>query len=235
MELTRDEGVDVVLNSLSDAFIAKSFAVLRPNGRFIEIGRRGILSKEQAAHLRPDVFYEAFDLAAIMNNSPEVLRPMFEQILSDCAAGRLQPLPGTIFPMEAVVGALRFMQQARHIGKIVIQQPKWAGGRSIDAPDAFEGQSTYLVTGAFGGIGLGLTRWLFERGARHFALVGRGQPSEAVMARIAELEPAPSATASARAGRTKANRLPTSSRKGWRRCRRCAAFSTWPAPWMTAP
>lgn len=188
MEITADVGVDVVLNSLSDAFIAKSFAVLKENGRFIEIGRRGILSKEQAVQLRPDVFYEAFDLAAIMNTTPDVLRPMLAKIVSACAAGWLQPLPARIFPMEAVVGGLHFMQQARHIGKIVIQKPKWGGGRSIDAPNAFSDEGSYLITGAFGGIGLGLVKWLFERGARHFALVGRGDPSAAVTVRIAELE-----------------------------------------------
>jgi len=187
MEMTASEGVDVVLNSLSDEFISKSLSILRPNGRFIEIGRRGILSREQAKKLRPDVYYEAFDLTAVMNTRTDILQPMFEQVMTACAARRLQPLPATIFPIEDAVGAFRYMLEARHIGKIVVNQQPWSGGKPIDAPDAFSDQNTYLITGAFGGIGLGLVRWLFERGARQFALVGRNRPSSEAAARIEEM------------------------------------------------
>jgi acyl transferase domain-containing protein len=37
---------------------------------------------------------------------------------------------------------------------------------------------TYLVTGATGGVGLHLTRWLADQGARHLALVARREPGE---------------------------------------------------------
>jgi NADPH:quinone reductase-like Zn-dependent oxidoreductase len=44
--LTDGAGVDLVLNSLADEFCAKSLATLGKNGRFLEIGKRGILSPE---------------------------------------------------------------------------------------------------------------------------------------------------------------------------------------------
>ena len=37
---------------------------------------------------------------------------------------------------------------------------------------------SYLVTGAFGGIGLALAEWLADRGARHLVLTGRRSPAE---------------------------------------------------------
>lgn len=37
-------GVDVVLNSLSGEFLTKSLALLKPFGRFIEIGKRDIMA-----------------------------------------------------------------------------------------------------------------------------------------------------------------------------------------------
>ena len=131
LDITRGDGVDVVLNSLSGEFIARV-------SRFC--ARAGVSSRsanatsgrpEQAAHLRPDVFYDVFDLAAIMSNPPEVLRPMFDLISSGLRAGRTcNRCRPRSFHMEAVVGALRFMQQARHIGKIVIQQPN-VGRREV--------------------------------------------------------------------------------------------------------
>jgi acyl transferase domain-containing protein/acyl carrier protein len=50
--------------------------------------------------------------------------------------------------------------------------------------------AAYLVTGGLGGIGLALSRWLIERGARHLVLTGRtaDAATAAQRTRIAELE-----------------------------------------------
>merc|ERR1712151_1373000 len=53
------DGIDVVLNSLShDDYIPRSLALLREGGRFMEIGKRGIWSKEQVLEAHPHVMYE---------------------------------------------------------------------------------------------------------------------------------------------------------------------------------
>ncbi len=62
MQLTDGKGVDIVLNSLADEFIPKSISVLAENGRFIELGKRGIWSAEQFAEVKPNAFYQAVDL-----------------------------------------------------------------------------------------------------------------------------------------------------------------------------
>jgi NAD(P)-dependent dehydrogenase (short-subunit alcohol dehydrogenase family)/aryl carrier-like protein len=49
------------------------------------------------------------------------------------------------------------------------------------------GDATYLVTGATGGIGLHLIRWLTGRGARHIALVARREPSDEAASVFEEL------------------------------------------------
>ncbi|HEY5808070.1 MAG TPA: beta-ketoacyl synthase N-terminal-like domain-containing protein, partial [Povalibacter sp.] len=60
MRATGGRGVDVVLNSLAGEFIAKSVAVLAPGGRFLELGKRGILTPAEFAVLRPDCTYHAY-------------------------------------------------------------------------------------------------------------------------------------------------------------------------------
>ncbi len=40
MRLTDGEGVDVVLNSLSGEMLFKSLSLLKPMGRFLELGKR---------------------------------------------------------------------------------------------------------------------------------------------------------------------------------------------------
>jgi len=61
MELTEGQGVDLVLNSLADEFCAKSLSTLAKNGRFLEIGKRGILSRKPVKEQRPDVSYFIVD------------------------------------------------------------------------------------------------------------------------------------------------------------------------------
>jgi len=45
----------------------------------------------------------------------------------------------------------------------------------------------YLVTGGLGGIGLRLARWMVDHGARHLALLGRGEPSDGAAEILQEL------------------------------------------------
>ena len=51
-------------------------------------------------------------------------------------------------------------------------------GAEVREPPCAAADGTYLVTGATGGVGLHLTRWLADQGARHLALVARREPGE---------------------------------------------------------
>ena len=52
LDLTDGEGVDLVLNSLAGEAIDKSLSILRPYGRFIEIGKTDIY-KNRKIGMRP--------------------------------------------------------------------------------------------------------------------------------------------------------------------------------------
>ncbi|MCF8142167.1 MAG: thioester reductase domain-containing protein [Cyanobium usitatum Tobar12.5m-G36] len=167
LEATGGRGVDVVLNSLKGDWVDASFAALAEGGRFVELGKIEIWSREQAAERRPDARYLPFDLLEVAVADPALVRGLLLELLADLEAGHYAPIPLQIFPIARSVEAFRLMAQARHVGKVVISQGErpepWLIG-----PDA-----TYLVTGAFGGIGQQLCHWLAARGARSLVLVGR--------------------------------------------------------------
>ncbi|WP_193200202.1 type I polyketide synthase [Nostoc sp. MG11] len=52
----------------------------------------------------------------------------------------------------------------------------------------FREDSTYVITGGLGGLGLLVARWMVERGARHLVLVGRSGAKDAVQTQLQELE-----------------------------------------------
>jgi NAD(P)-dependent dehydrogenase (short-subunit alcohol dehydrogenase family) len=96
----------------------------------------------------------------------------------------LHPLPYLTFEAEEVIEAFRYMQQARHIGKIVVTYRNGISGATMAQPPArpslvLPEDGTYLVTGGLGGFGLRTAQWLVERGARHLVLISRSGPASA--------------------------------------------------------
>ncbi|MEM9763732.1 MAG: alpha/beta fold hydrolase, partial [Pseudomonadota bacterium] len=72
------------------------------------------------------------------------------------------------------------MQNAEHIGKLVIVPPAMQ--------DAVRADGSYLITGGLGGLGLLIARQLTQDGARHLILMGRRPPKAHAAAEIQALE-----------------------------------------------
>jgi acyl transferase domain-containing protein/NADPH:quinone reductase-like Zn-dependent oxidoreductase len=179
MTHTNGEGVDIVLNSLAGEFIERSLSVLRPGGRFLELGKNAVWTPEKVAARRPDVAYHAIYLGG----DGQAVQSIFPGLLEEFASGDLRPLPVRTFHLREAVSAFRFMAQAKHIGKIVLLHDAHARAQRAIRPEG-----TYLITGGSGALGLQVARLLAQRGARHLVLAGRRAASTAVAVAIAELE-----------------------------------------------
>ncbi len=194
----RGPGVDVVLNSLTGAgFVEKSLSALVPGGRFIELAQRDIWTAAQVAAVRPDVSYRVVNAARMIAEQPAQVGAELGAILQQATQGALRPLPRRVFPIAQAAAAFRFMQQARHIGKIVLALPERLvrdgappAGAELDEQPEFRSQAGYLITGGLGGLGLLVAQWLVERGARHLVLVGRSAPGAAAQAQLERLRAA---------------------------------------------
>jgi myxalamid-type polyketide synthase MxaB len=169
MHLTSGAGVDVVLNSLTGEAIAKSFDALRRGGRFVEIGKLGTWSAEQATQKRPDVCYFTFDLDQAIDLDAGLPHRTLGEVRAWFEAGRLRPLPQRVFSVRQAVEAYRFLQQMRQVGKVVLS--------FAQEGSAVRGDGAYLITGGLGGLGLKTAEHLVQLGARHLVLAGRSPPS----------------------------------------------------------
>ncbi|KOX20417.1 hypothetical protein ADK67_29150 [Saccharothrix sp. NRRL B-16348] len=172
--ITGGRGVDVVLNSLAGPAIVRGLELLRPGGRFVELGKRDMY-EDNDLPLRPFVNNLAFfgvDLSALTTEPAFV-----ERLLSENVDGHaFHPLPHTVFPAGRIGEAFRQLQHSWHVGKVVVSfdpgaEPLLVEGTS--AAPALDPGGTYLVTGGLGGFGAATARWLAECGARRLALVGR--------------------------------------------------------------
>ncbi len=188
MRTTAGEGVDVVLNSLSGAALSAGLRVLRPFGRFLEIGKRDIYEDGQIGLLpfRKNLSLHAIDLDRLCVERPAFVGTLLQEVADRFDSGRLQPLPHRAWPISHMEEAMRFMAQARHIGKIVLSldDPDVAISGGPERAPLFRADATYLITGGLGGFGLATAERLAHGGAGVLALVGRRPPTEEVAQRL---------------------------------------------------
>ncbi|GAB3948678.1 SDR family NAD(P)-dependent oxidoreductase [Streptomyces sparsus] len=179
-ELTGGEGVDVVVNSLSGEAIAHNLDLLRPNGRFVELGKRDIYLNNPMT-LRPfhrSLTFTAFNLDAVME-SPALRSRLVSVFHEQIGCGSYRPLPHTSYPAARVEEAFHLLQHSRHTGKVIITFDTLDEPVPVEpargTPTLDEG-STYLITGGLSGLGAATALWLADHGARHLALLSRRGP-----------------------------------------------------------
>lgn len=166
--------MDIILNSLAGEFIPKSLSVLSAKGRFVEIGKQGVWEPSQVAYLKPDVSYFVFDLVEMTQQQPASIQSMLRQLMQQFQVGSLKPLPHKQFPLNRVVDAFRYMQQAKHIGKIVGCQHSEIHDLAVP-PSLVRGDGTYLITGGRSGRSRVTSSSMAGRTASKIPGIGRAQ------------------------------------------------------------
>lgn len=202
-EITAGEGVDVILNSLAGEAINRNLSILKPFGRFVELGKRDYFANTRIGlkPLRNNVSYFGVDADQLFSGQPKLAERLFGEVLAFFDEGTLRPLAHRVFPRREVVDAFRYLQQSRHIGKVVLSMAEAPRARSTPAaaPPAVTApagprihpDATYLVVGGTGGFGLETARWLAAQGAHHLALLSRrGITSKEGQAAVDDLEAA---------------------------------------------
>ncbi|TNF92456.1 MAG: SDR family NAD(P)-dependent oxidoreductase, partial [Gammaproteobacteria bacterium] len=183
MDITDGAGIDVVLNSLAGEAITRNLSVLKPFGRFLELGKRDFYENSKIG-LRPfkdNITYYGIDADQLMVEKPELTARLFREMMGLFEDGFLRPLPYRLFSARNVAEAFRYMQQSRQIGKIVVEYhdtiiPFDHGTEAVTELQLHD-NGCYLVTGGLSGFGMQTARWLASKGAKHLVLVGRSGAS----------------------------------------------------------
>ncbi|MBP2061815.1 type I polyketide synthase [Streptomyces iranensis] len=163
-EATGGRGVDVVLNSLAGPFVDASLRLLREGGRLLEMGKTDIRDPELIAAGHPGVTYRAYDL--ITHAGPDRIGEMLGELGELFASGALEPPPVHAWPLSRAREALRYLSQAKHTGKLV-----------LDVPAPVDPDGTVLITGGTGTLGALVAEHLVRAwNIRHLLLVSRGGP-----------------------------------------------------------
>ncbi|RME50902.1 MAG: SDR family NAD(P)-dependent oxidoreductase [Deltaproteobacteria bacterium] len=193
MEITKGEGVDLVLNSLSGEGLRKSLAVLAWDGRFLDMTVRDIYGNQplELGYFKKRIAYFAIALAGLAEQRPERFGALLREVMEKFADKTFRPVPFEVFPVTSASEAFYHMAQSRHIGKIILSVDPEASVSLLPPSQGgvtFRKDGTYLITGGLGGLGLSAAAWMAGEGAGNLVLVGRRGLTEAARPAVEEIQ-----------------------------------------------
>jgi len=176
MKWTNNEGVDFVLNALAGDGITYGLKCLKKGGRFIEIGKKNIIINTPlglkslmnninfcSAHID---LLDVDKLSSLMNESFELIN-----------TGKITPIPVTQVPIKKYLTAFFNLASGNNVGKTcIIMDDEYEP--SCKPVNLVKENKSYIITGAFGGVGLRVALWLQLRGAKNIVLTTSGNAAK---------------------------------------------------------
>ncbi|ORY08585.1 hypothetical protein BCR34DRAFT_603445 [Clohesyomyces aquaticus] len=181
--MTNGRGVDVILNSLAGEGLRSSWECIAPFGRFIEAGKRDILSSETTSHgglpmfpFSKNVMFASVDMAVVVRDETKA-RSLLAEVMELVADGRFRsPQPLHVFKASQVEESFRFMQSGQSSGKLVVEMCNGDPIMVLPGPyrqRRFDSEASYLLAGGLGGIGRSIAEWMVGLGVRNLILLSR--------------------------------------------------------------
>ena len=121
--MTKNRGVDVIVNALSGAGLRATWECIAPFGRFVEIGKVDIYS---SARLNMEMFknsvsFAFIDVGYMSDNDGPRCKRFLETVMDLVREGKLEALnPIQTYLFSEIEDAFRYMQSGAHSGKIVL-------------------------------------------------------------------------------------------------------------------
>ena len=116
--ITKDKGVQIILEMLANSNFQKDFDVLAMFGRVVVIGNRGSLDFNPRAVMGKDAVVFGMSL---FNASEEDLRELHAAIYEGLSKGYLNPVVGRTFPLAEAAEAHHAVIETKAFGKIVLE------------------------------------------------------------------------------------------------------------------
>lgn len=120
---TGGRGVDVVINSLAGDLLRESWDCLAPFGRFVEIGKRDIISNTrlEMAKFEHNCTFSSVDLTLVAAERPKTMRKVLTAVLDLLRKNIITPIgPISVLPISEVESALRKLQSGKTSGKLIV-------------------------------------------------------------------------------------------------------------------
>ncbi|KAI3553359.1 hypothetical protein CABS03_12727 [Colletotrichum abscissum] len=179
MRLTHGEGVDLILNSSTGESLRDSVDCVKRLGTFVELSRSAI---QQGSLLNMTAFsrsitFVAFDMTTVSAQEPETIHRVLGDVVNLFERKVLRPIqPITIYPIDQIDEAFRFLSSRKHTGKVVLTiepSSRVNGLPPKPLPLQLRQDGTYVVAGGLGDLPSRICIFLAARGAGHIVSLSR--------------------------------------------------------------
>lgn len=174
---TRNGGFDVIISTAQGELLHSSLQVLAPLGHLVDVAQVNLAVDPMTGTqlLQKNAAYRSIDPFTIIVSDPVLGEELMQTVDDYYCKGLIGPIGKVTAPDIAQLGpALGGFSDM--IGKLVasFENPESLVRMIPSAPTVkFDPESRYIVTGALGGLGKSLIRWMGDRGARHLAILSR--------------------------------------------------------------
>ncbi|KAI0115438.1 hypothetical protein GGR51DRAFT_546261 [Nemania sp. FL0031] len=176
-QTTRRGGFEVIIGSSRVRPLSSLAPVLAPLGCLVDVDRANAQSDSSVRldQLSSMVTYRTVDALAIFDVNPALGQSLMQTADSYYRKGLIRPIP-SIKALDVAELASALAEFPTSPGKLVVSFKRNDSlvRMTPRAPTMqFNPEDCYVITGAFGGLGRSIARWMAERGARHLALISR--------------------------------------------------------------
>ncbi len=197
---TNGQGVDIVLNSLyKDGEIA-SLQLLKPFGRFIELGKRDFFENNALTLkiFKDNLSFLGVDVDELLVYKPALAKRLLAEIMQKFEDNVYTSIPRTEYSAWQIRQAFADLKASQHIGKLVVSYPahgsfvpnevqKQAPVTVDYMPISTKDNEVYVITGGVGGLGSTIASFLAQHGAKKIYLLGRRAQNDAIDAKLQAL------------------------------------------------
>ncbi|KAK8124331.1 uncharacterized protein PG998_000090 [Apiospora kogelbergensis] len=180
MARTGGRGVDVAINSLEGPLLKATWECMARFGRFVEIGNADAEAARrlELSPLTRSITISGFSLNQYLTFNGQVVQHAWRSVMQLWSDQDIQAVyPVVTYPIDEMESATRRIKRHSHTGKAVVIPAPDAQVQVVTRPKREarlnEPDSTYMIVGGLGGIGLALAEWMMQRGARHILIVSR--------------------------------------------------------------
>lgn len=174
---TNGLGVDYVLNSLSDDKLQASIRCLGRGGTFLEIGKFDLANdtKIGLGNFLREIVFRSVLVDNLFAASMAERKVVYDLVDADIKSGIIQPIFSTVFAVNELEKAYRYLSTGKHVGKVVMkirEEPSSLSTVPIKVLPRvyFDSCLVYVIPGGLGGFGMELADWMIIRGARKFMM-----------------------------------------------------------------
>ena len=170
-----ETGVDVILSSFIDKDLEVNLELLKPCGRYLDVGKRQIYENHKLPlkYFYKSIQYISVHFDELLISSHAIIHQILSKVINLFNTNKINSIKTNIYLVSDYKKAFLEMAKSNHIGKIVFNINNFIPSKCLLPDIIFNKNKYYFISGGLGGLGIKLVEWMKTNGANKFIISSR--------------------------------------------------------------